>query len=192
MKLYFDIDTQIDFLFPAGALYVKGAEKLVPLIATLNRSAASSGAKVISTTCSHDEDDPEFKQWPPHCVSGTIGQAKPCSLLLEKRCVVPKQRTGLAIDAGQIILEKGELNLFSNPNTDALLQALAPNKESVECVVYGVVTEYCVMHCAMGLLDRGYKVSLVREAIQSLNDAAADRFLHDFAARSGAGFWREA
>ena len=27
MKLYFDIDTQIDFMFPAGALYVPGAEK---------------------------------------------------------------------------------------------------------------------------------------------------------------------
>ena len=36
MKLYFDIDTQIDFMFPAGALYVPGAEKLLPRIAQLN------------------------------------------------------------------------------------------------------------------------------------------------------------
>ena len=72
-------------------------------------------------------------------------------------------------------------------DTEALIKALEPE----ECVVYGVVTEYCVMHCAMGLLDRGYKVSLVREGIQSLSDVDADRFLHDFATRSGAGFWRE-
>ncbi len=55
MKLYFDIDTQIDFMFPAGALYVPGAEKLLPLIATLNRAAVAGGGKVISTMCAHTE-----------------------------------------------------------------------------------------------------------------------------------------
>ena len=30
--VFFDIDTQIDFLYPAGALYVPGAERLLPLI----------------------------------------------------------------------------------------------------------------------------------------------------------------
>jgi nicotinamidase/pyrazinamidase len=188
VKLYFDIDTQIDFIYPAGALFVPGAEKLLPLIATLNRMAASHGDKVVSTTCAHEEDDPEFKVWPPHCVSGTVGQSKPSTLLLDKRCVIPRQPADLALrDADQIILEKGQLDLFTNPNTEALIQSLAPE----ECIVYGVVTEYCVMHCAMGLLDRGYKVSLVREGVQSLNDNDAGRFLHDFASRTGASFWRE-
>jgi nicotinamidase/pyrazinamidase len=181
MKLYFDIDTQIDFLFPAGALYVPGAEKLVPLIATLNRAASASGAKVISTTCAHDEDDPEFKVWPPHCVVGTVGQMKPAALLLDKPCLAPNA------GADQIIVEKRELDLFTNSTAELLISALNPE----ECIVYGVVTEYCVKLCAMGLLDRGYKVSLVREAIQSLSNADADAFLHEFAARSGAGFWRE-
>ncbi len=173
MKLYFDIDTQIDFMFPAGALYVPGAEKLLPLIATLNRAAVAGGGKVISTTCAHLEDDPEFKVWPPHCVIGTVGQAKPAALLLDNR-------------TDQIILEKSELNLFTNPRTDELIKAFDPE----ECIVYGVVTEYCVKLCAMGLLDRGYKVSLVREAIQSISAPDADQFLEDFASRSGAGFSR--
>src|SRR5581483_4392706 len=30
VKLFFDIDTQVDFMFPAGALYAPGAEKLIP------------------------------------------------------------------------------------------------------------------------------------------------------------------
>jgi nicotinamidase/pyrazinamidase len=184
MKLYFDIDTQIDFMFPAGALYVPGAERLLPLIAKLNREAVAGGGKLISTACAHEENDPEFKQWPPHCVIGTVGQTKPCGLLLEKRTVVPKREVELAVEgagAEQIILEKPELNLFSNPNTEALIKALAPE----ECVVYGVVTEYCVRECAMGLLDRGYKVSLVREAIESLSPVDGGRFLREFAARGG-------
>ena len=170
MKLYFDIDTQIDFLFPAGALHVPGAEKLIPRIAELNREAAANGWKLISTACAHSEDDPEFKVWPPHCVVGTVGQTKPCALLLDKQ--------------NQIILEKQQLNLFTNPDADAQLKAIAPE----ECVVYGVVTEYCVKECAMGLLDRGYKVTLVRDAIHSLNNADAGKFLSEFAARPGASF----
>jgi len=70
--VFFDIETQIDFLFPAGALYVPGAEKLLHVIARLNRQAAA----LVSTMCAHDEDDPEFQQWPPHCVAGTAGQLK--------------------------------------------------------------------------------------------------------------------
>jgi nicotinamidase/pyrazinamidase len=187
MKLYFHIDTQIDFMFPAGALYVPAAEKLLPLVATLNRFAVSHGDRVISTTCAHEENDPEFRQWPPHCVSGTAGQAKPASLLLDTRVIVPKQAARVDIgNAGQLVLEKGELDLFSNPNLEALVRSFNPE----ECIVYGVVTEYCVMHCAMGLLDRGYKVSLVREGIQNLKAADAERFLTAFATRSGAGFWR--
>jgi nicotinamidase/pyrazinamidase len=183
MKVHFDIDTQIDFMFPAGALYVRGAEKLLPAIAALNREAITGRGKVISTACAHEENDPEFRDWPPHCVMGTVGQMKPCSLLIEKRCIIPAKAGNVAIDGvDQIILEKPKLNLFTNPNTDLLIRALRPE----ECVVYGVVTEYCVRECATGLLDRGYKVKLSRRAIQSLNDLDAERFLRDFASRPGA------
>jgi len=169
MKLYFDIDTQLDFMFPAGALYVPGAERLLPRIAALNREGM-----LISTTDAHTEDDPEFKTWPPHCVAGTLGQTKPAALLREKRTVVPNRLVDLAIGgAEQIILEKQHLSLFTNPNTDELIKVLNPE----ECIVYGVVTELCVRECVIGLLDRGYKVTIVRDAIQALNQAEADRFL---------------
>ena len=38
--VFFDIDSQLDFLYPAGALYVPGAERIVPAISRLNRYAA--------------------------------------------------------------------------------------------------------------------------------------------------------
>ena len=58
--IFFDIDTQLDFLYPAGALYVPGAERIVPAIARLNRYAAAHGIPVVSTTDAHAENDPEF------------------------------------------------------------------------------------------------------------------------------------
>ena len=83
--VFFDIDTQIDFLYPAGALYVPGAEKIVDRVAELNRLAAARGIPVISTADAHSEDDPEFRNWPPHCVVETAGQHKPASTFSGER-----------------------------------------------------------------------------------------------------------
>src|SRR6202790_3823133 len=133
--VYFDIDTQIDFLYPAGALYVPGAERLLPVISRLNQQASV----LVSTMGAHDENDPELKQWPPHCVAGTAGQLKPQSTMLAERVVIPNRLVDVSI-ARQVVLEKQELNLFTNPNLPRLLEIL----EADEYVVYGVVTEYCV------------------------------------------------
>jgi nicotinamidase/pyrazinamidase len=176
--VYFDIDTQIDFMFPAGALYVPGAEQIVPIIAQLNQHAAI----VVSTMCAHEENDPEFGTWPPHCIIGTTGQLKPQSTLRSKRTIVPNTSADLAIEnAEQILLEKQQLNLFTNPNLPRLLEALAAD----EYVVYGVVTEYCVKHAALGLLETGKPVTLVTDAIRSLSAADAETILQAFTTAGG-------
>ena len=86
--VFFDVDTQLDFLYPAGALYVPGAESIVPQVAALNRYAAKNGIPVVSTMDAHTENDPEFREWPPHCVAGTAGQQKPAATLLEPRTTI--------------------------------------------------------------------------------------------------------
>ena len=160
--VFFDIDTQIDFMFPAGALYVPGAERIVPVIAQLNQCAEI----VVSTMCAHSENDPEFRQWPPHCIVGTTGQQKPQSTLRA---------------SGQIILEKQQLDLFTNPNLPKLLEELAAD----EYVVYGVVTEYCVRHAVLGLLKTGKPVTLVTDAIRSLRAEEGDSVIQTFTAGGG-------
>ena len=52
-------------------------------------------------------------------------------------------------------------------------------------VVYGVVTEYCVRLCAMGLLRLGKPVSIVADAIQTLAAAQGASALHEFTAAGG-------
>jgi nicotinamidase/pyrazinamidase len=167
MKTVFvDVDTQIDFLFPAGALYVPGAERLLPAIARLNHFAAAQGIPLISTTDAHREDDPEFRQWPPHCVAGTTGQLKPAETL---------------VGAGQIIVEKQALDVFSNPDFPALLDSLGADRY----VVYGVAAEYCVRCAITGLLATGKQVALVTDAIAAVNSEDGARALAEFAARGG-------
>jgi len=180
--VFFDIDTQIDFLYPAGALYVPEAERLVPSLARLNHYAAAHSIPLISTTDAHAEDDPEFRDWPPHCVAGTHGQQKPAATLLEKRVVIPAAPGEYDIaGAQQIILETQALDMFTNPNLPALLERLSAERY----VVYGVVTEYCVRCAAVGLLRLGKPVELVTDAIQSLDPEDARRTLDQFTAGGG-------
>jgi nicotinamidase/pyrazinamidase len=181
--VFFDIDTQIDFLYPAGALYVPGAERIVKNIAALNRFAAQRGIPVISTMDAHSEDDPEFCNWPPHCVTGTAGQAKPACTLLDKRVIVPNKPGLPALEgAQQILLEKQAFDCFTNVNLNELLERLSAER----CVVYGVVTEICVARAAMGLLKTGRRVELALDAVCSLSDAERDKFLAEFTAFGGA------
>ncbi len=176
--VFFDVDTQIDFMFPAGALYVPGAETIVDRVAGLNRQ----GFVVISTMDAHTENDPEFQAWPHHCVAGTTGQQKPASTLLEKRVVVPNAPCESKLEGvQQILLEKQTFDCFSNVNLPALIERLNADRY----VVYGVVTEVCVKFAAFGLLKTGRPVELVIDAVRSLSDDASASMLAEFTAAGG-------
>jgi nicotinamidase/pyrazinamidase len=180
--VFFDVDTQIDFLYPAGALYVPRAEKIVEQIATLNRFAGAHGIPLVSTMDAHSEDDPEFTAWPPHCVVATTGQQKPEATLLTKRVAVPNSQGLLNLEgAQQILLEKQTFDCFTNINLAALLERFAARRY----VVYGVVTEICVKLAAFGLLRTGKRVELVTDAVRSLNDTASADMTTAFVAAGG-------
>jgi nicotinamidase/pyrazinamidase len=180
--VFFDIDTQIDFLLPAGSLYVPGAERLIPALSRLNRYAAAHGFVLVSSMDAHAEDDPEFRQWPAHCVAGTTGQLKPAETLLEKRAIVGVAPGDYPIEgAQQILFEKNQLDITSSPNFIPLLNRLKANRY----VVYGVVTEYCVRFAALALLATGKPVSLVTDAIETLRAEDSQKTLAEFTACGG-------
>jgi len=180
--VFFDVDTQLDFMYPSGALYVPGAEKIVEQIAALNRFAGTQGIQLVSTMDAHAENDPEFQAWPPHCVVGSIGQHKPEATLLTRRVVIPNTACESAVDAAQqILLEKQTFDCFTNLNLASLLERL--NAERY--VVYGVVTEICVKLAAWGLLKTGKRVELVTDAVRSLNDAASAEMTNAFLTAGG-------
>lgn len=179
--VFVDVDTQFDFLMPAGALYIPGAERLIPVIAQLNQFAAAHSMPLISTTDAHDEDDAEFRDWPPHCVAGTTGQLKAPETLLERRCTL-RVKAGVPIElTAQIIAEKKTLEIFSNPNFAPLLSRLAADRY----VIYGVATDYCVRRAALGLLHTGKPVSIVRDAIAAVKAEDGARGLDEFTTQGG-------
>ncbi len=177
--VFFDVDTQIDFLFPAGALYAPGAETILGRVAALNRFAASHGATIISTMDAHSEDDPEFRVYPHHCVVGTTGQQKPAVTLIENRVVAPNVvlRSNRRADS----FGEADVRLLHQREPGPVINALAAERY----VVYGVVTEICVKLAAFGLLKTGKRVELVTDAVRSLREDDGSRTLREFAAAGG-------
>jgi nicotinamidase/pyrazinamidase len=168
--LFWDVDTQVDFMDPGGKLYVPGAEKIIPNIQRLNQWAASHQILVVSSTDAHQPSDPEFRDYPPHCLAGTPGQQKVPGTMLPKHLVVPNRKSELPADLEsyqQIIVEKQALDVFTNPNIEALLGKLGKDRE---IILYGVVTEICVDRAARGLMLRGYKVNVAEDAIRYLEE----------------------
>jgi nicotinamidase/pyrazinamidase len=189
--LLWEVDAQADFLLPGGKLYVPQAEKIIPNLNRLVETARHGRSFLISSADAHQPDDPEFREWPPHCVKGTPGAELVPEARAANYLVIPNQHEfALPRDLGayqQVILEKNTLDVFDNPNTDALLARLNTADSSLDpgpdFVVFGVVTEYCVHRTADVLLRRGRRVNLVKDAIQSLDQKKGSGILNEFQSR---------
>ena len=169
--IFWEVDTQADFMLPDGRLYVKGAEKLLPNIRRLTDAARQGRVFLVSHGCFHTPDDPEFAQYkfPAHCVKGTPGAEFVPEALTDRVVRVPNDADAKLPDDlssyQQILLEKQTLNIFESRHADELVQRLGSD---AEFVVFGVVTEYCVSFAVKGLLERGRRVAVVQDAIETL------------------------
>jgi nicotinamidase/pyrazinamidase len=164
-----EVDTQADFMLPGGRLYVPGAEKLLPKIKKLTDEARSGQSFLVSHGCFHAPDDPEFKLFPPHCVKGTPGSDFVAQALTDSVVRVPNEAEGLPENlwqSKQVLLEKQTLDIFESRHAGKLVERFP---QGSEFLVFGVVTEYCVRLAAKGLLARGRTVSVIQDAIETLN-----------------------
>lgn len=168
--IFWAVDVQRDFVLPGGKLYVSGAEKLLPNIRALSDAARNDEVFLVSSGDFHPPDDPEFQQFPPHCVKGTTGAELLPDVLCENFFRLENtDQAKLPSDLfryQQIIVEKQTLDVFQTRHADELVRRLG---DSPEFVVFGVVTEYCVHCAAKGLLARNRRVSIVRDAIETLD-----------------------
>jgi nicotinamidase/pyrazinamidase len=180
--IFFDVDNQLDFLYPAGSLYVPGAEEILPALAKLTQYAKENQIQIISTADAHTENDPEFETWKPHCIVGTVGQQKSAATLaVAQPSILSSTSRSTAAPSPQIIVEKQHYDCFTNPNLAPLLASLRAERY----VVYGVVSEICVRSAVFGLLATGGRVELVTDAIRHLNPTAYQTMLDEFRAEGG-------
>lgn len=182
--IFWDVDTQKDFLLPDGRLYVRGAEKIIPSLHELTIWAGAHQIPIISSACAHRPGDPELQIYGEHCMAGTRGQQKVPETLLPSRFTVPNHLIELphVKSFQQVIIEKQEFDVFTNPNTDQVARQFGSR---LLILLYGITTDICVAHAANALLERGHRVELVVDAVAALDERKSALFLKSFCDQGG-------
>lgn len=181
--VFLDVDTQVDFMRPTGALYVPGAEFIIPNLKRLMTYALERRIPVLSSADAHQPDDPSFAQWPPHCVVGTPGQRRipetqfPGETVISSR---PGSFTAPRDWSGQFVIEieKTDYSVAGNPNFDAVIAALG----ACHFVVFGVATEYCVRDSVLALRALHLPVDLVVDAVKPISEEGGRKAIEDMVA----------
>jgi nicotinamidase/pyrazinamidase len=179
-RIFWDVDTQVDFMEPSGRLYVPNARDVAPAMEQLVDAARAAGIVHVASADDHELNDPEISDspdfrntYPPHCLRGTRGAEK----ILETKQRDPLPLSHVPFPPGllpsmvagrrEILLLKKNYSVFTNPNTESLLDALDPD----EIVVFGVATDVCNDAAIRGFLLRGRKVRFVEDASRGLDEA---------------------
>lgn len=164
---FVDIDTQRDFLEPTGALYVAGSDAIIPNLRRLTQFAVSHQIPILATACSHRLDDPELERFPPHCLSGTIGETRVAATSVAGSVVLGVVERWSGEIPPHLTVQKRDIDVFSRPDAAELVSRY--NQGSRTFVVYGVATDYCVCAAVKGFLSSGCRVAIVADAIRPID-----------------------
>ncbi len=166
MRIFYDVDTQNDFMNEDGALYVPGAEKIKPNIKNLTVYARENHVQIVGSVDSHSENDLEFEVFPPHCIKNTKGQEK----------IIPTK-------IRETYFEKQHYDVFTVPEFEPFLKSSRVR----EAIVYGVATDYCVKAAVLGMQQRGIQTFVVEDAIKGVTPETTKSALEEMT-KAGAKF----
>src|SRR6266545_4181286 len=123
--IFWDVDTQYDFMKADGKLYVPDAEHIIPNLRKLTDFAHGHGVRIVASADDHVREHPE--------ISGTPGQKKISETALRDPLVIePEPQDRKVLEAriqthrGDILFHKHHFDVFTNPNVLPVLDVLDP------------------------------------------------------------------
>jgi nicotinamidase/pyrazinamidase len=190
--IFWDVDTQHDFMKADGKLYVPDAEHIIPNLKKLTDFAHGHGLRIVASADDHVPEHPEISaspDWkatfPPHCLRGTPGQKKiPETALRDALVIEPEPEDAKALAArvrahsGDILFHKHRFDVFSNANVLPVLDALDPQ----DVVLYGVALDVCDRYAIEGLLEHRPHIRLfaVVDAMKPIDRDVAEHLLREW------------
>src|SRR5918992_4074599 len=161
------VDVQNDFADPAGSLYVREGETVVPVANDEVAAAGEAGAAVVYTQDWHPPSTPHFEKdgglWPVHCVQDSWGAAFHPDLRVEGDVV----RKGTLGEDGYSAFSVRDPR--SGATAPTMLQRLLEGHDIAQLVICGLATDFCVVETVTDARDLGYPVSVLREGIRAVD-----------------------
>jgi nicotinamidase/pyrazinamidase len=152
------VDMQHDFADPAGSLYVRGGEDIVPAIAAEIDAAQRAGATVAYTQDWHPPHTPHFAQdggiWPVHCVIDSPGAEFVPGLPV----VGPVVRKGSGPEDGYSGFSVLDLTTGATRGTE--LSTILDEAGVMSLTVVGLAGDWCVKATAIDGVRLGYTVTV--------------------------------
>lgn len=197
MKIFYDVDTQIDFMNKDGALYVPDAELIKPNLGKLTNCVRKTFIPIFGSVDKHFGTE-EYKQretelarnggpFPDHCMDLTIGQfkidetARPNLLKsmhpADYSYFHPHYLDGKVNEdfLKRAISDFGNMCVgvfFEKQSYDVFTNPAVEKFLDMagvkEAVVYGVATDYCVKAAVLGMQKRRIQCYVVEDAIKGV------------------------
>jgi nicotinamidase/pyrazinamidase len=161
------VDVQNDFADPAGSLYVRGGEEIVPPVNAQIDEALAAGALVAYTQDWHPPTTPHFQKdggiWPVHCVAGTWGAELHADLHVEGP-IVKKGSGGEDGYSGFSVRDprSGEVDATQ---LESLLRAAGAER----VVIAGLATDYCVVETVLDAVRLGHRAAVLASMIRAVD-----------------------
>jgi nicotinamidase/pyrazinamidase len=194
-EIFWDVDTQVDFMRPDGRLYVPGSVEIIPVLGRLTDYAHQRGIRILASADDHVPGHRELSEtpdwlstFPEHCMRGTPGQARiPETALRDPLVIEPEPEDPEALAArvrahrGDLLFHKHWFDVFTNPNLLPALDALAPTG----IVLYGVALDVCNRYAVDGLLRHRPMIplTLVTDATRAIHPETVPALLEDWQRR---------
>ena len=145
------VDMLRGFLEKGSPLYCGDrALRIVPAVRRLLENARSQGTPIVFLTDQHSPNDPEFKQFAPHCVAGT----RECEVITE------------LAEFAETVIAKQHLDAFTETTLSATLQQLGATR----LVLCGVCTDICILHAASSARAQGYEVEVPANCVATFDE----------------------
>jgi nicotinamidase/pyrazinamidase len=175
------VDVQNDFADGKGTLYVRGGERVVPVVNEEIDRATAAGATIVYTQDWHPEVTPHFERdggiWPVHCVAESWGAEFHRDLTVVRDA--PVIRKGADGRDGYSAFSVRDPR--SGDVEATKLESLLRDRGLERVVIAGLATDYCVVETVLDARRLGHPTTVLLQGVRAVElqtgdgDRALDR-----------------